>query len=378
MSVSDTTMHAGADAISGSRIPSRLAPMRYVALFVGVILAGSLAVAAMNYWLDPLSFNSRFQSHVAGDFEGGRNYAVYDPNLDFRGLRREHIRRMSATPDVVVFAGSRFELATKNLFPHRSFYNAFVHSDYFEDLLAITELLHANNRLPKSLVLSVRFATFLPVAERETEEWKMFWPEYRAMADRLGIEKVPFTDNFPWRHWSQLLSIEALKHRFHLQAAKGLAPGATSADRLSDFDVLRADGSLAFSDQHQGTFTGESSRDDAVKRASKVAKKTNWPMDRARIAALAPLLAFVRQQGTRTAIAITPHHPAYWAGIADAPYGRTLQTIEAEVQKVAKANGAVLVGSFDPAKAGCVESSFRDYIHLDEVCLKTVFDQIPS
>ena len=314
MSASDTTTHVVVALKPDRPVPLRWAPLRYGVLFGGVLLAGSLAVAGMNYWLDPLNFSSRFQSRVAGVFEQGQNYAVYDPNMDFRGLRREHINRMSATPDVVIFAGSRFELATKNLFPNRSFYNAFVHSDYFEDLLAVTELLRANNRLPKTLVLSVRFATFLPLAERETEEWKMFWPEYRAMADRLGVGKMSFVENFPWRHWSQLLSIESLKHRFQFGASKGSAPGPTSADQLPDLDVIHADGSLTFSVEHQGTFSPESSRADATERASKVAKKTKWPMDRARIEALAPLLAFLRDQGTNVAIAITPHHPAYWAG----------------------------------------------------------------
>ena len=376
MSASDATTHVVAAPKPDRRMPFRWGAFSYATLFGSVLLAGSLIVAGMNYWLDPLNFNRSFQSRVAGVFEQGQNYAVYDPNLDFRGLRREHIKGMSATPDVMIFAGSRFELATKKLFPNRSFYNAFAHNDYFEDLLAITELLLANNRLPKSLVLGVRFATFLPLADRETEEWKMFSPEYRAMADRLGIEKISFAQSFPWRHWSQLLSIESLKHRFQFGASKGTAPGPTASDQLPDRDVLHADGSLAFSVEHQGTFSPESARADATQRATKVAKKTNWPVDAARVAALAPLLAFLRDQGTHVTIAITPHHPAYWAGIVNAPYGRTLQTIETKVQEIAKVNGAALVGSFDPAKAGCKESSFRDYIHMDEACLKAVFDQI--
>ena len=65
----------------------------------------------------------------------------------------------------------------------------------------------------------------------------------------------------------------------------------------------------------------------------------------------------IREQNVQVAIAITPHHPAYWAGVANAPYGRTLATVEAEVGRIAAANGAALVGSFDPAKAGCRESS---------------------
>jgi hypothetical protein len=238
MSASNPPVITAAARKHDFRILPRWTPLRYAGLFAGVLLLGSAAIVSMNFWLDPLNFDARFQNQVAREFEQGGNHAVYDLNVDFRGLRREHIRQMKITPDVVIFAGSRFELASRNLFPNRSFYNAFGHSDYFEDLLAITELLRANDRLPKNLVLSVRFATFLPLAERKTDEWKMFWPEYRAMADRLGVDKVSFADNFPWRHWTQLLSIEALKHRLQLAASKKPAPGPTSADRLPDMALL--------------------------------------------------------------------------------------------------------------------------------------------
>jgi hypothetical protein len=374
MNILDTTSPGHASNRAGRNSSS----LRYASVFGGVLLAGLLATGVANRWLDPLNFNPSFQRKVAAQLQSGSNYALRDPNLDFRGLRREHIRLMPATPDVIIFAGSRFELATKDLFPGRAFYNGFVHSDYVEDLLAFVDLLQANNRLPRTLVLSVRFATFLPVDARDTEEWKMFWPEYRAMADRLGLEKVPLMDNLPWRHWIQLVSLDALKRQAEAHLAPGPVPGPTGAASLAGLDVLRADGSLGFSMKHQGTFTAESSRADATTRAAKVAKKATWPIDPQRVAILGTLLKYLREQNVQVAIAITPHHPAYWAGVANAPYGRALATVEAEVGRIAAAGGATLVGSFDPGKAGCQESSFRDYIHLDETCLKAVFDQIPS
>lgn len=154
-------------------------------------------------------------------------------------------------------------------------------------------------------------------------------------------------------------------------------PRATTEFRLANFDVLHADGSLAFSDSHQMTFTPEASRRDAAARGARAAATKDWPVDWGRVAALGKLLGFLRAEGVQVAIAITPHHPAYWAAVADSPYGRTLKAIEREVGQVAAANGAVVAGGFDPAQAGCHENNFRDYIHLDEACLKAVFDQIP-
>src|SRR5256885_5562948 len=136
---------------------------RFVAALVTVVGAGVLLIAGANYFLDPLHFSASGQRHVAAVLLSGKNYAVFDANMDFRGLRREAIAQMTRTPDVIVFGGSRFELATPDLFPGKSFYNGFVHNDVFEDLVAFSGLLYEHKRLPKNLVLTVRYKTFLPI-----------------------------------------------------------------------------------------------------------------------------------------------------------------------------------------------------------------------
>jgi hypothetical protein len=349
----------------------------HVSLFASIAAATAFAIAAANWYLDPLNFSASGQSVVASQLHQGLNVQVRDPNFDFRGLRREQVRLMEQTPDIIAFAGSRFELASAALFPGRSYLNAFVHNDFIEDLFAFTQLLDANGRLPKTLILSVRFATFLPLSARQDDEWKMFWPEYRAMADKLGISKVPLTDNLPFNHTSKLFSVSLLKRQLALRFNSDEAPGTTRAASHPKFDVIRSDGSLAFSAAHQGSFTPESARASAVGSARKVASKANWPVDAERVAMLAPLLKYLRDKGVQVAIAITPHHPAFWNALIGTPYGNALASIEAQVSKIAAGQNAVLVGSFDPAKAGCQESSFRDYIHLDEACLHKVFGKIP-
>ncbi|MCU1292820.1 MAG: hypothetical protein JWP08_1670 [Bryobacterales bacterium] len=367
-------------SIRAARKASRRASRRvwsHIGLFAGVAAGTAFAIAAANWHLDPLNFSASGQSVVASQLHQGLNVQVRDPNLDFRGLRREQVRQMDRTPDIIAFAGSRFELASAALFPGQSYFNAFVHNDFIEDLIAFTELLDANGRLPKSLILSVRFATFLPLSARRDEEWKMFWPEYRAMADKLGIAKVPLIDNLPVSHASHLFSVSLLERQLALRLSSDETPGVTHAASHPKFDVLRSDGSLAFSAAHQGSFTPESARASAIGSAKKVADKASWPVDAERVAMLAPLLKYLRDKGVHVAIAITPHHPAFWNALIGTPYGDALASIEAQVSKIAAGQNAVLVGSFDPAKAGCQESSFRDYIHLDEACLHKVFGKIP-
>jgi hypothetical protein len=350
--------------------------------FVFWILGGGLALLALlglsNYLLNPLTFQSGALNEVARVLDSGSNFAIDDPNIDFRGLRREQLRVMKTAPDVVIFAGSRFEVASAATFPGQRFFNAFGHNDYFEDLLAITALLEETGKLPKTLVLSVRHLTFKPIAQRETDEWRRFAGEYRRMAAKLGLPAAPLQATFALDHYLSLFSIEFLQHGLRHATLKASLPyGPTTQSVAEDRDILHADGSLAFSKQHLGSFSPEAARAESLSRAKGLApRKATVPSEQDASAFLA-LLNYLKSKGVQVAIAVTPHHPTFWDAVAKENYGRTLAQLEAATKAIAAKADVPFVGSFDPRAAGCQESSFRDYIHLDELCLKTIFSKIP-
>lgn len=342
---------------------------------LGLLLLLGLA----NYLLNPLTFQKSALREVAKTLVGGSNFALDDPNIDFRGLRREHIRLMDKAPEVVLFAGSRFEVATANTFPGRTFYNAFAHNDYVEDLFAISGLLEETGRLPRTLVLSVRHLSFRPVRDRETDEWRMFEGEYARMAQALGLPVASLAERLPINHYLSMFSMEYLRHGLSTLRHQGATPyGPTRVASADDRDILHADGSITFSRQHIGSFSTESARAESLERARKLGKRKAAQPAEADLQALEKLLRHLQSRGVQTVIAITPHHPTFWEAVASQDYGRSLSQLEATTQALARRSGTVFVGSFNPVTAGCQESSFRDYIHLDEVCLKTIFDRIPK
>lgn len=342
---------------------------------LGLLLLLGLA----NYLLNPLTFQKSALRDVARTLIGGSNFALHDPNIDFRGLRREHIRLMDKAPEVVLFSGSRFEVATAATFPGRTFYNAFAHNDYAQDLFAITGLLEETGRLPRTLVLSVRHLSFRPVQDRDTDEWRMFEGEYARMAQALDVPVVSWRERFPVNHYLSMFSMEYLRHGLSTLTHQGATPyGPTKLVSTDDRDILHADGSLAFSKNHIGTFSTESGRAESLAQAAKLGKRKAAQPGEADLQALEKLLRHLQSKGVQTVIAITPHHPTFWEAVASQDYGRSLSKLEATTQALAQRSGAVFVGSFNPQTAGCKESSFRDYIHLDELCLKTIFDRIPK
>jgi hypothetical protein len=365
---------------------------RFLVGLAAAVAIGVVLIAGANYVLDPLHFSASGKRETAAVLLSGKNYAVFDANMDFRGLRREAVAQMTRTPDVIAFGGSRFELATAELFPGKSFYNAFVHNDMFEDLVAFSGLLYEHKRLPKNLILTVRFKTFLPIDPhlRETDEFKMFWSENRAMADRLGIPKESLTDLVPFAYWSHLLSVSNIVRHIEYRL-DGKRQGPVDVQEMDNMDVIRADGSMSFSKEHSESFRtilrsrgvtnmfseADTIDQDSEQRAVKMSKRASWPVDPKRLEALGVLLAFLKDQGTNVTIAITPFHPAYWKGVQGSPYGNSLASMEQSVKAIGAAKGTAVVGSLDPGRVGCVAGNMRDFIHPDETCLKKVFKDIP-
>jgi hypothetical protein len=353
---------------------------RYCVQLLAAALLFIALIGVGNYLLDPWTYSHATHRDMAAAFEQGKNVAIYDPNLEFRGLRRAHIRSMTSAPDVLLFAGSRLQEATPETLPFGgvSFYNAFVHNDYSEDYLGLSELLIQTDRLPKLLVLSVRYKSFMPISARDTEEWKSFAPEARAMAERLGVPPVGWLESYPFKFWGTIVSLPKLGGSIaRWWRYRGSTPGITDATTLDDLDVLHHQGPLAFSKHHLHAFSLEGAREDARKRAKKH-RQTKLIIDPVRLDGFIKLLDELRRRGVRVAIAMTPHHPLYWKGIAGSPFGDALARLEQEMHRIGPEHGAVVVGSYDAERAGCSETMFTDYIHYTNDCLTAVFRTLPN
>ena len=71
----------------------------------------------------------------------------------------------------MVLGASHWQEAHADLLPGHRFYNAHVHRDYHEDLLAVVEMLLRHDRLPDTLIMSIRDMTFLPEEHRSDTLW---------------------------------------------------------------------------------------------------------------------------------------------------------------------------------------------------------------
>jgi hypothetical protein len=283
---------------------------------------------------------------------------------------------MAETPDIVVFGGSRWQEAYAELAPGKKLFNAHGHSDYAEDFFAIVQLLEEQDRLPETLVLSLRYIIFEPVEEREPTDWREWAPEYRQMSHKLGVEPHPLLQTLPTDQWFSLLSVRALSDRIQLVSSQIKSPGPTTSFTNETLDIIGADGSLRWSQRNVARFTPEFARKDARKRLER-----HWndepTIDPSLVAATEKLIVHLQSKGVKVVFAQTPFHPDFYQGMEDRPFGETLRELEALAERWEQQYGILSVGSFNPRNIGCTSDQFIDWHHAKPSCLALIFDDIP-
>lgn len=372
--VTDKDIGSSSSARSIGHSSKRLITFALIFFTVAAIVLGT--VATLNYWLDPLTYSRSAQRTAAEAWASGHNVAMLDSNVDWRELRREHIKRMKETPDVVIFGGSRWQEASSEVLPGKRVYTAFVSNDHFEDMLAISELLYEANRLPKTLILSARFSTFEYLGHREAWWWKSFWPEYDAMSKRLGIPTYSRWQMLQFGKWFHLLSVDLLYQRLKAYLSYPLIWKST--DELTDpvLDIVAADGAFRFSEKNLQAITLASAEKEALNRVA-VDRDRSPQINQSLLDHLEKLLVFLQNKGVTVAFLQTPFHPAFFNAIKGSPYYDSIMRIESEINRIAKKRDVFVGGGFDPVKQGCEAADFRDFNHSRMQCLKRIIVQVP-
>ena len=277
---------------------------------------------------------------------------------------------------MVALGASHWQEAHADLLPGRRFYNAHVHRDYHEDLLAVVEMLIRHDRLPDTLVVSIRDMTFLPEAARTDTLWLTALPDANAMRARLGLPR-PWLETRPYERWLGLLSLSTLVDDGLRWLGAATPPGPVASASLPTMDVLQPDGSIRWSHAHQELFTPERTGIE-VEAALAQRRNLDLPIDEAAVTALDRLLGLLRERGVRVVLIHPPFNPDFYRQVQGTPYGDGLLRVEALTARLAAAHGAAVVGGFDPSVAGCTAAMFIDAEHSGPACLRRLIRLVPG
>ncbi|NJM28773.1 MAG: hypothetical protein HC855_00325 [Rhizobiales bacterium] len=349
-------------------------PGRYALLCAAFAIAGIASVFTANRMFALEMYDEKGMAPAVAAFAEGKNYAVFDLNLNIRKLRDKQIAQMKDTPDVVIFGASHWQEAHSGLVRHKKMYNSHIHRDYWEDLLAVPEMWVRNGKLPKQVIISIRDNQFVPVGMRNDFLWEPGIPYYRQMAERLGLPVRDFFKTLPWQRMRERTSLAMLFSnvtRWYNAEAK---PQATKETKLDKLDILLPDGSIIWSREHMALFTRERTIQSSREFAD---QKRNSPpvVDEAGVAQFEKLLAFYKSKGVEVYLAHPPFNPDFYDSLAGSPYAEGLRKIEALTKDIASRHGLKIIGSFNPHDVGCTAEMYIDAEHANDQCLGKIFAQ---
>lgn len=350
-----------------SQLRSGLAFFMAFALSMGTIWQGNQAYAPEMYGQNGMV--PAAEAHAAG-----KNYAVFDLNLNIRALRDEQLARLTKTPELIILGASHWQEAHKDQLRGMDFYNAHIHRDYWEDPLGMVELLVRHNKLPKKMIISIRDKQFTPVDARKDWLWEPGVQAYRAMTQRLGIETESYWKTAPYHRLQAMISLPMLFENFTRWYNAPEHPGPTTATQLETMDMVLPDGSIMWSNKKMHIFTAERTTTE-VNNFAKVALSSPPLIDPKGVAAFESLFAYLKNQGVQVYLTNPPFNPTFYDQIGGTPYGEGLARIEALTQKFSVEYGFPIFGSFNPHKIGCTSDMYIDAEHSNPKCLQKVFDQ---
>lgn len=346
----------------------RATPATYLFVFFAILMIGVVSVRSMNAHLAPLLYSDSHVSDVAEALSTGGTYLTYDLNIETRGLRRDSIRHLKKGPDLAVMGASHWQEAHSALMPDVDFYNAHVHRDYYEDLVAVAGWFFRFDRMPKTLIISIRDNQFTPVEERTDFLWVPVLPEYRAAAPIFGLEAHTAYANGLTPRLRHALSLPVLMANFQRHFEAPVLPGPSRDVTHETLDVLLPDGGIYWSETHRRSFTPERARAEALALAEQKIEKPPV-MDPAGLEVFDRVLEFMVSHGVKVYVTHPPFNPIFWDAVQGTRYLPALAKVEETVRAIAEKHGAEVIGGFDPKPLGCTPEMYIDGEHSNPMCL---------
>ncbi|MEM9059727.1 MAG: hypothetical protein AAGD13_04625 [Pseudomonadota bacterium] len=349
----------------------RSTPVSYLFILFATLMIGVVGVRSLNSFFAPLLYDDRHVWSVGKLLSDGNSYLTYDLNIETRGLRRESIRSLPSRPEFVVMGASHWQEAHRAIVPGVDFYNAHVHRDYYEDIVAVASWFYTFDKMPQKLMISIRDNQFAPVADRTDFLWVPVLPDYRRAAPIFGLEPHFEYANGLTPRLRQAVSLPLLWDNVERFLNSPVLPSISSDVQHETLDVLLPDGGIYWSQKHRRSFTPERTYRESIALAE--AKIESPPtIDPVGLEALDRVIAFMIDHGVEVSLSHPPFNPVVWDHVQGTRYIPALKRIEDAVQAVADNHGIRVVGSFNPYEVGCTNDMYIDGEHSSPLCLAEI------
>lgn len=349
------------------------AAARYVRGFLVTGFAVLGFTGLLNYAVDPAKIYSKspINPSVYAERLLGSKYGLWAPPDTFseRAIKKALAQHAYKFDGVVIGSSHVMSLGIKNkpdLLSQtcRSLLNLGVSGAGLEDHLTLA-FLSLQKSAPRLIVFSVDPWT---MAFGKDVRWSEYNQDYQAAKKEILNKKEKN------HSLSQALLLEKITNLFNLgyayRSLKSLLAGKKNTkDMISSAPLLDytvggenpvylSDGSYAYSSESLAEFKNVSIP------LGGTSYKTDTPCNTAEgVTAYRSLLEWVRKKGSEPLLIMTPYHPKVWQVPTSRDVLAMLST-EKAILNLAQELKIRVIGSFNPAIAGCSERDFFDHMHI--------------
>lgn len=338
-----------------------------------------LAAAGLNFYVDPAGV---FRKDVAGSEHYAEELLAADVGLwwpensyEDRQIKKA-LARHAASFDCVVIGSSHVMALSSRSHPPaleglcRRTLNLGVSGASLEDHFALAYMVQLSGG-GRRMILGMAPWT---LAFGKDQRWSTYAGEYRTARQAVleGAGAGEDVGEAIGRRIANLFTLEYTLRSLQVAMAKmsSRPPGPVTsiATPIDDFrggeqPALRPDGSLIYSTRGLAEMGGHS-----VPLGGVTYKTGGGLNQKHAVDAYRSFIRWLKANGSEPILLLTPYHQNVLKA-PQSPNAIAIRDTEPLLREMARAEGIRVIGSYDPAVAGCEASDFIDFMHANSNCL---------
>ena len=347
--------------------PRKLMMQKWVkaALF---LLPLFLFIGWVNWYVDSYALLRVTYDEIAAQMAAGKHVeGLEDSDYNDRNLLAARLKGMEDMPQVMVLGSSRVYTFDHTMFGTDSFYNAGLSEATIYDLLAVTGILSAEEKLPETVVIGVD--AFLFNKSHDNEKWKELESYTNYMSLTLDGKLSPELANphkDTGRELFKALSLDYFRYNVTLLPDRKRFAVSYTDDWETEGYLKHADGSVSYQRALREVdaadveeMTRQSMEEHVVYRMTDYAE-----IDGHHFSRLSELIDFLQGESVEVILYLPPYSPMMYNYIESEEAFQITLEVEEKIKNLAVEKGIALYGSYDPAGCGLAMSDLYDVYHV--------------
>ncbi len=327
-----------------------------------------LFIGWVNWYIDSYALLRVTYDDIAAQMAAGKNVeGLEDSDYNDRNLLAARIKGMEEPPQVMVLGSSRVYTFEHTMFETDSFYNAGLSEATIYDLLAVTGILTAEEKLPETVVIGVD--AFLFNKSHDNEKWKELESYANYMSLTLDGKLSPELANpqkDTGRKFAKALSLDYFRYNVTLLPDRKWFAVSYTDEWVAEGYLKHSDGSVSY--QRELREVNPADVEEMTRQAMEehvVYRMTDYAeIDEGHFSRLSGLIDYLRGAGVEVILYLPPYSPMMYNYIESEEAFRIALDVEEKVKNLAVEKGLALYGSYDPAGCGLEMTDLCDVYHV--------------